>query len=241
MKALNPREKVHKTSATLTGVFFIIAAVASIIGLKLYDPVLTSEDYLIMGAQETNKIISGAIFELILACSAVGTGIMLYPYLKKHNESLGLGYVCFRLLEVVFILIGTVSVLALLTLSNLYTKTSSPSVEYFKVTGTILKGIHDWAFMLGPNFMLGVNTFIYSYIFYHSNLVPKKLSILGILGAILIFFAAILEMFGVFPQISTAGVLIALPIFAYEMTLAIWLIIKGFNHNTLINTATSNY
>ena len=102
MKALNPREKVHKTSATLTGVFFIIAAVASIIGLKLYDPVLTSEDYLIMGAQETNKIISGAIFELILACSAVGTGIMLYPHLKKHNESLGLGYVCFRLLEVVF-------------------------------------------------------------------------------------------------------------------------------------------
>lgn len=229
MKEMNLTKGVHKTNAVLTGICFIMAAVTSVIGLKLYDPVLTNDNYLIMGAKENNEIVLGAIFELLLACSAIGSGILMYPYLKIYNESLGLGYVCFRMLEVVFILIGMVSVLTLLTLSNLYTNTSSPNLENFKISGTILKGIHDWTFMLGPNFMLGINTFIYSYVFYQSKLVPSKLSILGTVGAILIFIAAILEMFNVFPQISTAGILIALPIFVYEMTLAIWLISKGFN------------
>jgi len=227
-------KSVIKTNASLTGAFFILAAVTSIIGLKLYDPILNSDEYLMLGAKEFNRIVFGAILELTLACSAVGTGIFLYPILREQNESLGLGYVCFRLLEVVFILIGTISILALLTLSTLYAKESQSNLEQLKTIREILKGVHDWAFILGPNYMLGVNTFIYSYIFYQSKLVPRKLSTLGIVSSLLIFLAAIFEMFNVFPQISTIGILIALPIFAYEMTLAIWLITRGFNQNSLM-------
>ncbi len=225
---------MDKKNAIITGTFFIVAAVASIAGLALYAPVLNNPDYLVMGATHANQIVLGAMLELILACTAVGTALTLYPYLRKYNESLALGYAFFRLLEVVFILIGMVSVLALVTLSRVYTTANAPDVDHFTTTGAVLKGIHDWTFMLGPNFMLGINTFLYSYIFYQTNLVPRTIAIIGLIGAVLIFMAALLEMFGVIQQISTPGILLALPIFAYEMSLAVWLIAKGFSFKSTI-------
>ncbi len=224
-----------KSNARLTGIFFIAAAITSIIGLSLYNPVLQNVDFLILGASHKNQIVLGAIMELFLAVSAIGTAIMLYPYLRKYNESLGLGYVCFRMLEVVFILIGTVSVLAMVSLSEQYTYSILSDNSYYNILGLVLKGIHDWTFMLGPNFMLGVNTFIYSYVFYQTNLVPKPLSVLGIVGAVFIFAASILEIFGLIVQISASGVVLALPIFTFEMSLAVWLIVKGFNLQYLKN------
>lgn len=218
-------------TAIAAGVCFIIAAVTSIIGKLLYAPVLTNPEYLTAGAQYSAQIVWGAVFELFLACSAIGTGIFMYPFLQRANPSLGLGYVIFRTLEVVFILIGLVSVLALISLSQLYTSTDAPDIDNYKITGMVLKGVHDWTFILGPNFMLGVNTFLYSYVFFTSKLLPKNIAILGMTAAVLIFIAAFLEMFGIILQVSAMGFLIALPIFIYEMTVATWLIRKGFNVN----------
>ncbi|NEM98507.1 DUF4386 domain-containing protein [Pontibacter burrus] len=222
-----------KKDAVITGVFFIVATVAAIVGLRLYDPVLNNANYLTLGVSFSNQIITGAISELILACTAAGTGVMLYPYLRKYNESLGLGYLSFRLLEVVFILVGIVSVLALLSLSQMYTSTPAPDTATYAAMGGVLKAIHGWTFMLGPNFMLGINTFIYSYVFFKTDLVPRKLAAIGMVSAICIFIAAILELFGVIPQISAWGVLLAMPVFAFEMVLAFWLIRVGFNPESL--------
>lgn len=230
---MNSRTNSDKINASAAGVFYIIAAAAAIIGLKLYDPILIDANYLIEGANNSNQIVLGAFFELILACSAVGTGIILFPYLRKFNESMGLGYLCFRFLEVVFIIVGIISILSLLTLSHAYAKITTSDIAPFQTAGTILKAIHSWTFMLGPNFMLGINTFLYSYIFYQSELVPRKLSILGMVAAVLIFTAALLEMFGIILQISMWGILLAIPVFTYEMTLAMRLIIKGFNQEVL--------
>ena len=83
--------------------------------------------------------------------------------------------------------------------------------------------------MLGPLFMLGVNTLIYSYLLYKSKLVPRPLAVLGLTGATLVFAAALLAMFGV-PQLSIWAVLPALPIAAFEMIFAGWLIVKGSIH-----------
>lgn len=218
-----------KSNSVMTGVFFIIAAVAAMIGLGLYAPVLNNPYYLTQGAEYADQIVLGVFFELLLACTAVGTGVMLYPYLKRYNESAGLAYVCFRILEVVFILIGLVSVLAMLTLSSVYVNTKSPDLSNFLIIGAVFKGVHHWAFILGPNFMLGINTFIYSYVFYQSKMIPSRLSILGIIAAVFILVASGLEMFGVILQISVPGIMLAIPVFVYEMSLAMWLIIKGIN------------
>jgi len=221
-------KEIQGKNAKIIGTLFIIAAVSSIVGLILYSPILKEENNLISARENANQIIAGAICELILVVSVIGTAIMLFPYLRKQHESLAIGYVCFRSLEAVIIIIGTISVLALLTLSQNFNTNDEINTSAFWSSGIILKAIHDWTFILGPNFFLGVNTMIYCYLLYKSKLIPRFISLLGITGAILIFFAAILEMFQVFAQISIWGVILALPIFAFEMSLAGWLIFKGF-------------
>ncbi|WP_416825104.1 DUF4386 domain-containing protein [Ectobacillus polymachus] len=222
-----------KKSTLIIGVLFILAAVTAIIGLILYDPILNGPDYLIKGSEHANQVILGALMELILVVSAVGTSTTMFPYLRKYNETIALWHVCFRFLEAVIITVGIISVLSLLTLSREFATTATPDIASFQAAGTVLKAIHDWTFLLGPNFMLGINTMMYSYIFYKSKLVPRFIPILGMTGSALVFLAALLEMFGVITQLSVWGAILSLPIAANEMILAIWLIIKGFNTSAL--------
>ncbi|MBC8051906.1 MAG: DUF4386 domain-containing protein [Sphingobacteriaceae bacterium] len=223
------RLTTHRRDGVITGAFFITATVTAIIGLALYDPILKNADSLAAASANSNQIALGALFELILAIANIGTGIMLFPFLRRYSESWGLAYVCFRMLEVVFILIGILSLLSLLKLSQDYGNTSGPELATLQIAANTLKTIHSWAFILGPHFMLGVNTFIYSSIFYRSGLVSRNLSILGLIGAVLILIAAILELFGIIPHFSMQIILFALPIAVYEMVLAVRLIRKGFH------------
>lgn len=219
-----------KTASKIVGVLFILAAVTSIIGgLILYKPILNDPDYLIQGSAHANEVVLGAVMELILVVSAVGTATTMFPILRKFNEAIALWHVCFRFLEAVVITVGVISVLSLLTLSQDYVAVGAPDIASYQVSGKLLKAVHDYTFLLGPNFFLGINTMMYSYIFYKSRLVPRFIPMLGLTGSGLIILAALLEMFGVIDQISAWGAILALPIFANEMTLAVWLIMKGFN------------
>jgi len=218
-----------KTASRIAGVLFIIAAITAILGVILYKPILNDSEYLIQGSAHANQVVLGALMELILVVSAIGTATVMFPFLKKYNRTIAIGHVCFRFMEAVVITVGVISVLSLLTLSQDYVAAGAPDIASYQVSGTLLKAVHDWTFMLGPNFFLGINTMMYSYIFYKSNLVPRFIPLLGMTGSALIFLAALLEMFGVIDQLSVWGGMLALPIFANEMILAVWLITRGFN------------
>lgn len=223
----------NKKSALIVGVLFILAAVTAIIGLLLYDPILNGPDYLRKGSEHANQVILGALMELMLVVSAVGTATTMFPILRKYNETIALWHLCFRFLEAIIITIGIISVLSLLTLSREFAAAAAPDTASFQASGIVLKAIHDWTFLLGPLFMLGINTMMYSYIFYKSKLVPRFISILGMTGATLVFICALLVMFGVIQQVSFWGAILALPVAANEMILAVWLIVKGFNESAL--------
>lgn len=219
----------NRKTAKIVGALFIVAAVTAIAAVLLYRPILNNSNYLVDGAAHKNQIALGAIFELILACSVIGISISMYPLFRKYNESLALGYVCFRLFEAALIVVGVISVLSLLTLSQDFVKGGAINVSAFDTSGTTLIAIHDWTFKLGPDFMLGVNTMICGYLLYKSKLVPRFIAIAGLIGATLILSATVLEMFGAFLPLSSWGKILALPVAVYEMTLAVWLIVRGFN------------
>lgn len=222
-----------KVRSVLIGVLFILAAITAVFGLVLYDPILNGSDYLTTGAKHENEVILGAVLELILVAAVIGTATAMFPILRKYDETIALWHVCFRFMEAVIIAVGVISVLALLTLSREIAAGGGTEAASFQTSGTLLKAIHDWTFILGPNFMLGLNTIMYSYIFYRTRLVPQFISILGITGSLLVFIAALCEMFGVFSQLSVWGGLLSLPVAANEMILAVWLIMKGFNESAL--------
>jgi len=210
------------------GVLFLLAAVSAVIGLNLYDPILNCPDYFIKGSKHANQVILGALMELILVVSAIGTATTMFPLLRMYDETIALWQVCFRFLEAIIITVGLISVLSLITLSQEFAAAKVQDSTSFHASGIILKAIHDWTFMLSPLFMLGINTVMYSYIFLKTKLVPRFISILGMTGATFVFVCALFVMFGVYPQISFWGAILAVPVAANEMILAAWLLIKGF-------------
>lgn len=218
-----------RSAAAVTGLFFIAATVSAIAGAIFYDPLLNNIHIPGDAAKYTNRVVAGALCETILCCANIGTAIMLYPYLKKFNESIGIGYVCFRFLEVVFIAIGVVSMLALLTVSNAVAA-GSLDMNNAEAIGTTLRAAYRWAFILGPNFILGINTFLYSYAFYKTGLVPKRLAVFGLIAAVLISIAGTLAMFAIILPSSATHLLIAMPIAVFEMVLAGRLLSNGFKN-----------
>ncbi|MFJ7586718.1 DUF4386 domain-containing protein [Streptomyces sp. NPDC097617] len=214
--------------AVVAGVLFLVTEVAAIGGLALYRPVLHDAAY-IVGPGADPRAFLGALCEFVLALAVAGTGAALYPVLRKRNEGAAVGYVCGRLLEAAVIVVGIISVLSVVTLRKQAEGAAGADGTSLITVGKALVAFHDWTFLFGPNFVLGANTLVLAALMYTSRLVPRSLAVLGLVGGAMICASATAVLFGVYEQVSVAGSLAALPVFAWEVTLAVRLLAKGFD------------
>ena len=222
-----------RKTARIVGVLFITATVAAVLGTVVFiGPILNAPDYLTNIAANENRLLIGVLFELITAVAVAGAGIALFPIFREHNEALALGYAGGRLIEGVFIVVTAIGALSLLTLSREYVA-GVPDVSSFQTLGTVLLAERDWNFLIGPNTLFSLNALMVSYLLYQSRLVPRFLSVWGLIGAPLILAASLLRMFGVLTLFSPIAAILALPIALFEMVLAVWLIVKGFNSSAI--------
>lgn len=223
--------------AVIAGSFFIVAAIAAIAGLALYDPVLHDPNY-ITGSGADARVFLGAFFEIILVIAVIGTAVTLFPVVKRQNEGVALGYVCGRVLEATVIVVGIINLLSVVTLRQQLAGATGTDAVALVVAGKSLVAVHDWTFLFGPNFALGVNTLLLAYLMYRSALVPRAIAVLGLVGGPIIFASATAVMFGVYRQVSPWGAITAVPVFAWETTLAVWLIARGFKPSPITQPAS---
>jgi hypothetical protein len=226
------RVKTDRKTAIFVGIMFILASASAILGLLFYSPILNGPDYLTNGAQNSTQVILGGLMELVTAVTAIGTAVGLFPVLRAYGERIALGHLLFRFFEAVAIAVGVVAMLSLLTLSQEYVAVggaTSAGTAAYHASGSLLHAVYKSTFMLGPLFLLGINTFLYSSLLYKSRLVPRPLAVMGLTGATLCLVYSMLVMFRVTAQGEAPFVLLVLPIAVYEMILAGWLIAKGFN------------
>ena len=221
-------DSTRKTSF-VAGVLFIITFVTSIpAALVLYTPVLDDANF-ILGAGADGGVALGAFLEVLLIVANVGTAVALFPILKRQNEPLALGYVTARLVECTFIAIGIVSVLAVVTLRQDFAGTAGGDSGSLVTVGRSLVAIHDWTFLLGPGFFGVVGTgLILGYLMYRSRLVPRGMAMLGIVGGPLLCAGSIAVLFGVIEPDSALKSLTVAPEFVWELSLGIYLTVKGF-------------
>jgi hypothetical protein len=119
------------------------------------------------------------------------------------------------------------------TLRQHLTGTASTDTATLVTQGLALVALHNWTFLLGPSYVCGTNTVLMAYLMYRSGLVPRFIPVLGLVGGPLVFASGAAQMFGIYEQISVWAALAAIPVFAWELTLAIWLIAKGFNPSAI--------
>jgi hypothetical protein len=214
----------NRKTAIVVGVLFIIATVAPIVSAFFIGSIYESDYLSVVSANET-RMLTGVLLLLIMTGAIVSIPIIMFPILRKYNEGLALGYVGARIFEGFFSAVNIISLLSILSLSREFVNAAAPVTSYFQTSGALLLAGFDWGSIL-LDFPFTIGALLFNFMLYKSRLIPRWLSVFGLIGAALWLSTAPLRMFSLFP--STLEIL-ALPIAAQEMIFAVWLIAKGFN------------
>ena len=215
-----------RATARIAGACFLITHVTSVAALVLYAPVLNQPGYVIGGGADTRVLVGGWL-EVVLTLAIVGTAVALYPVTRRHNQGLAIGYVGLRTLEAGTIVIGIVCLLAVVTLHR-EAATAGTDAASLTTVGGGLVAVHNWTFLLGPNFVCAADTLVLAWLMWRSRLIPRFIAGLGLVGGPLLFVSATAILFGAFQQVSLPGAVAPLPVFAWELGLAFFLILTGF-------------
>jgi hypothetical protein len=216
-----PVDKMRKT-ALVAGVFYLVTFI-SIPTLALYGPVKNHQDW-ILGSGGHTAVLVGGFLEVIVALAGIGTAVTLYPILKRQHEGAALGFVAARVLEAGLIFTGVVSLLSLVTLRQ--AGASGPDAAALVTTAASHVAVYKWTFLLGQSLMPAINALLLGTLLYRSRLVPRIIPVIGLIGAPLLICTVIATLFGSFKLGSPE--LAALPVAAWELSLGVWLVVKGF-------------
>jgi hypothetical protein len=162
----------------------------------------------------------------------------MFPIIKRQNESMALGFVASRVLESTIIVVGIISVLSVVTLRKDIGGTSAADPASLLLAGRSLVAIHKWTFLLGPGVCAGLgNGLLLGYLMYRSELVPRRMALLGLIGGPLLLVSCTAVLFGAFKQTSGVAGLLTVPEFLWELSLGIYLIAHGFKTSSpVLNT-----
>jgi len=218
-----PMDKMRRTALT-AGVFYLITFV-SIPTLALYGPVKNHRDW-ILGSGSHTGVLVGGFLEVIVALAGIGTAVTLYPVVKRQNEGVALGFVAARVLEAGLIFTGVISLLSLVTLRQNLGGAAGADAAALVTTGASHVAVYNWTFLLSQSLMPGINALLLGSLMYRSRLVPRIIPAMGLVAAPLLIASVFATLFG---GIKLGSPLFAaLPVAAWEFSLGVWLVAKGF-------------
>ena len=224
----------QRKGTVAAGVLYLVTHVTSVVALVLYGPVLDDPDY-VTGSVSDGRILAGGLLEVILALAVVGTGVALFPLVARHSPGAAMGYAALRTLEAATILAGVVALLAVVTLrqqaAGAGTAAGTGSAALAQA-GQALVAVHNWTFLVGPGLVVGVHTTLLAYALRRFRLVAPFIPVLGLVGGPLVLASNLGVMFGAYAQQSTITAVCAVPVFAWEICLAVHLIAKGLRAST---------
>jgi hypothetical protein len=216
-----------RRTALVAGVLYLVTFV-SIPTLFLYQPVKDAAGDFVLGAGSATGVLWGAASEVVVGLAGIATAVVLYPVLTRVSQRAALGLVAARLVETALILSGVVHVLSILTLRD--TVAGAPGADPGALV-TVSQGMvagYNWTFLLSQSLMPVACDLLLGYLLYRSRLVPRILPVIALVGAPLLLVSDIAVFTGVIPQVSSLTALAAVPVAAFEFSLGVWLVVKGF-------------
>ena len=153
-----------RKTAFVAGLLYLITYLA-IPTIALYGPVLSDPAFIVSSANDTG-VLWGAVLELIVAFAIVGTGVALFPVLRRQNEGVALGFVTARLFEAGVITVGILSLLSIVTLQQEVGATAGTDAGSLVIVGQSLVATHDWSFLIGQTLLPGINALLLGSLFY---------------------------------------------------------------------------
>jgi hypothetical protein len=229
-----PMDAMRKT-ALVAGLLYLVTFIAGIPPAAfLLGPVLDNPNY-IVSAGADSQVLFGAFLDLVNALACIGTAVALFSVVKRQHEGFALGFVTTRIFEAAIIVIGVISIIAVVTLRQ----TAGPEADGATLVtlGQALVAVRDGAHLLGPGVIPGLNAVLLGYLMYRSRLVPRLIPAVGLIGAPLFLVAIGASILGFKEQVSVLYGISVIPIALWELSLGLWLTFKGFNPSAPILAA----
>lgn len=220
-----------------TGLFYLITFAASIpAAFWLLSPVLDDPTYIVSAGEDT-RVVIGCLLDAVNALAAIATAVAFYPVARRLNESLAIGFVTTRMLEAAVIMVGVLSLLAVVTLRQDAGGTAAADQASLVTTGQALVAVRDYTFQFGPNIGAALNALMIGTILFRSRLVPRVIPAMGLLAVLPLMGASVATILGLTEQgsiwFAPGGGLI----FVWELSLGIYLVVKGFRPSRLTASA----
>lgn len=219
-----------KRTGRVTGFLFLGAMLAGIFSVA---PAVDGAAYLTEAAANPHQVIMAAICQFIMGLAYLGIAVLVYPLVKGFGSSLSTGFLSMRIIVATLVVIGTILLPAILVLSQKYVEKPSHDVLTFEILGHVLKSTRDH---INHVFMILVlcmgNLMLYT-LFLKSRLIPKWLSVCGLIGNVLSATASVLVLFQAVEIITTEYLCLNAVTALQELILGIWLIAKGFDKNVI--------
>ena len=188
-----------------------------------------SNMHFVPGNTSTASLKLGAVLEFGLILTQIATAVVIYPLVRRQSETVSLGYVSARLMESVFAAIGLMSIISVVSIADSLSTANGASATALVTQGNSLVHTYQWAFQWGPGLVAGIgNGVMLGYLMYRSQLVPRRMAILGLVGGPLLIFSFVMILVGVYDNGSSASGLLTLPEAAWELSLGIYCAWKGF-------------
>jgi hypothetical protein len=232
-KKMNTTKASHhgtdRKTAAVVGALFILGTIPALLSLPLAVNTVNAQDHLTAISTNEGQMIIFTAIKFIMGVACAGIGLALYPILKKYNEGLAFGAAGFRVIEGMISVVGALLYVVLLALSQEFVKAGAPASSYFQTADVVINAGIGWFRDAAMLLTFGIGALMYYVVFYQFRLVPRWLTVWGLVGITLTIISALLVMFHLLPPFGTIQVILNLPILPQELVLAIWLIAKGFN------------
>ena len=206
---------------SLTAGLLYLLTFVSIPTLVLYSNVKSAE--YILGSGSDSAALTGSFLEIIVALAGIGTAVVLFKILKRQNETAAIGLIASRVVEASCIFIGVATILTIVAL-----KQTGAGSESLAISNT-LAILYDRIFLVSQSLLPAVNDLLLGFLLYQSKLVPRALSMIGLVGGPLLIIGFLAVIFGIIERGSTLSGLSAMGVFLFELSLGVWLVAKGFN------------
>ena len=218
------------------GIFYLITFASSMpAAFYFLTPILTDPGY-ITDSGADGQVAMGALLDVINALACIGTAVAVFPVVRRQNEALALGFVTSRMFEAAVIMVGVVSLLAVVTLHQDLGGVAGVDLASLQTTGNALVAVRDWTFQFGPNLCAGINALLFGTLLYRSRLVPRIIPAVGLIGAPLLLAVTVTTVLG-FTEAGSAWFAVAVPVALWELSVGLYMVVKGFRPSPITAVA----
>ena len=220
-----------RKTARVIGAMYVAGFVVGIVGEGLIQSVIGTPNHLATVSASALTLAIGVVLWLIAVAGDAAHGVLMFPVLKPVGERLAVGYLAARILDAAFIAIMALFLALQIPLGSEYLKAAAADLPTLQALSTVLVQASQYAYQFGM-ITLGVSGLTLSYALYKAKLLPRALSIWGLVGYTVIFAGMISQVMG-----SGLGLASSIPGGLWEAFVGFWLIFKGFSAPSSASTA----